>query len=75
MFDPTKLIMLKTDASDLALGVVISQQRLDGKCHPVAFYSQKLTVPEQNYKIYDKELLAIMNLMKYWRVYLESPRH
>ena len=31
MFDPTKPIMLEIDASNLALGVVISQQGLDGK--------------------------------------------
>ena len=75
MFDPTKPIMLETDASNLALGAVISQQRPDRKWHPVAFYSQKLTIPEQNYEIHNKELLAIVDLMKHWRVYLESPRH
>ena len=31
MFDSTKLIMLKTNASDLALGVGISQQKPDEK--------------------------------------------
>ena len=75
MFDPTKPIMLETDASDLALRVVISQQRPDGKWHPVAFYSRKLTIPKQNYEIHDKELLAIVDSMKHWRVYLEGPRH
>ena len=75
MFDSTKPIMLKIDASNLALRAIISQQGLDGKWHPVAFYSQKLTVPEQNYKIHNKELLAIVDLMKHWRVYLEGSRH
>ena len=65
MFDPTKPIMLKTNTSDLTLGAIISQQESDGKWYPVAFYSQKLTVPEQNYEIHNKELLAIVDLMKY----------
>ena len=54
MFDLTKPIMLEMDASDLALGAVISQQKLDKKWHLVAFYSRKLTIPEQYYKIHDK---------------------
>ena len=65
MFDLIKLIMLETDVSDLALGAVISQQKPDGKWHPVAFYSRKLTIPEQNYEIHDKKLLAIVDSMKY----------
>ena len=75
MFNLTKSIMLEIDASDLAFEAVISQQKPDGKWHPVAFYSQKLTVPKQNYEIHNKELLAIVDLMKYWRVYLEGLRH
>ena len=31
MFNPTKPVMLETDALDLALGAVISQQMPDGK--------------------------------------------
>ena len=27
---------------------------------------------ELNYKIYDKELLAIINIFKEWRIYLEG---
>ena len=27
---------------------------------------------EQNYDIYDKELLAVVNTLKHWRVYTES---
>ena len=75
MFDLTKPIMLETNASDLALGTVISQQKLNKIWYSVAFYSQKLTIPEQNYKIHNKKLLAIVELMKHWRVYLEGSKH
>ncbi|RAN66249.1 ribonuclease H family protein, partial [Bacillus sp. SRB_8] len=56
-FDPNLPIILETDASDFALGAVISQRQLDGKLHPIAFYSRKLTAPELIYDVYDKELL------------------
>ena len=65
MFDLTKSIMLETDASNLALGAIISQQRFDEKWHPIAFYSQKLIIPKQNYKIHNKELLAIVDSIKH----------
>jgi hypothetical protein len=74
-FDPEKEIMVETDASDYALGGVINQQGTDGKWHPIAFYSRKLTAAELNYEIHDKELLAIVECLREWRVYLEGPKH
>ena len=65
IFDLTKPIMLETNVSDLVLRAVISQQEHDQKQHLVTFYLQKLTLSEQNYKIYDKKLLAIINFIKY----------
>ncbi len=59
----------EADASDRAIGAVLSQEQ-DGKWHPVAFLSKSLTVTEQNYKIYDKELLVIMLALDEWRHYL-----
>ena len=32
----------------------------DGKWRPVAFISKLLSLPERNYEIHDKEMLAIM---------------
>ncbi|SJK99926.1 uncharacterized protein ARMOST_03237 [Armillaria ostoyae] len=50
---------IEADASEGIIGTVLSQEQ-DGKWRPVAFLSKALTVTECNYKIYDKELLAIM---------------
>jgi len=36
----------------------------DGKWHPVAFYSKSLSFIEQNYKIHDKEMLAIIHALE-----------
>ena len=75
MFDPTREIMIETDASDLALGAVLNQPDDQGKLHPVAFHSRKFSGPELNYEIHDKELLAIVETFKQWRVYLEGSKH
>ena len=31
-----------------------------------------MIIPEQNYDIHDKELLAVVKALKHWRVYAES---
>ncbi len=59
---------VEADASEGAVGAVLSQEQ-DGKWRPVAFLSKSLTVTEQNYEIYDKELLAIMLALDEWRHY------
>ena len=74
-FDPEKEITVKIDALDYALSRTISQIRDDGKLHLIAFYLRKLTLAELNYKIYNKELLAIVECLKEWRVYLEGPKY
>ncbi|KAI0991734.1 hypothetical protein K3495_g16453, partial [Podosphaera aphanis] len=40
--------------------------------HPVAFHPRTLSGPEENYKIHDKELLAIIQCLKEWRAELTS---
>ncbi len=60
---------MEADASEGAIGAVLSQEQ-DGKWRPVLFLSKSLSVTKQNYKIYDKELLAIMLTLEEWRHYL-----
>ena len=55
----------------MAIGACLCQQK-EGKWHPVAYYLRKMMALEQNYDIYDKELLAVVESLKYWRVYAES---
>ena len=71
--DPSLPFILETDASDFALGAVLSQPESldpDSPVHPVAFYSRKLIDAECNYTVHDKELLAIVDAMRFWRHYL-----
>ena len=66
---------METDASDFALGAVLSQMSIDGKLHPVVFYSRKFFAAEINYEIHDKELLAIVDSFQEWRHFLEGAAH
>ena len=69
-----KEFIVTTDASDFAIGVVLSQGNDRGQLQPIAFESRKLSPVEQNYATHEKELLAIMHTIKTWRVYLDR-RH
>src|ERR1700677_2921263 len=66
---------LEVDASGFALGAVLTQRGKDNKRHPVAYFSTTLTEPEQNYDIYDLELLAIVKGLRHWRQYLAGSPH
>ena len=56
-------IMVKTDALNFILGIYLVQKYPD-KWHLVTYYSHKMTPPELNYNIYNKELLGIVIVLK-----------
>ena len=53
---------VETNASGHAIGGVLFQEQ-DGKWKPIAFLSRTMQPAEQNYEIYDKELLAIVEAL------------
>ena len=57
------LIVVKTDVLDFVLGVYLVQKYLNRQ-HLVIYYSRKITPPELNYNIYNKELLGIVAVFK-----------
>ncbi|MBW0527252.1 hypothetical protein O181_066967, partial [Austropuccinia psidii MF-1] len=61
--------IVETNASDYALGAVLSQVNDSGK-NPIAFDSCKLLPAELNYEIHDKDLLVIVWALKRWRAFL-----
>ena len=73
-FDPDLPAIVETDASDFALGAILSQKH-EGQTHPVAFHSRNFTQAEINYDTADKELLAIVDSFKRWRCFLEGANH
>ena len=40
----------------------------------MAFISKSLNTTEQNYKIHDKEMLAVIRYLEAWRYYLEGAK-
>jgi len=74
-FDATKPVLIETDASDFAIGAILSQRDTENRLHPIAFHSRKFTPAEINYEIHDKELLAIVDAFKHWRHYCEGATH
>ena len=46
------------------------QKYKDKIWHLVVYYSRKLIPLELNYNIYNKELLAIVTVLKEWRAFL-----
>ena len=66
---------LEVDTSGFAVGAVLLQKKDDGKRHPMGYYSATLNEAEQNYDIYDLELLAIVKALKHWRPLLTGSPH
>ena len=67
--DPSREFIVTTDASDFAVGAVLSQVWDDGE-HPVAYESRKMNVAELNYATHERELLAVIHSLRTWRHYL-----
>jgi RNase H-like domain found in reverse transcriptase len=70
---------LQADALAYGVGAILSQKgktslslakRSKPTTHPIAYYSATFTPTEQNYNIYEQELLAIMKSLTHWRPYL-----
>lgn len=67
--DFTKEFILTTDASNFALGAVLSQGPV-GSDKPIAYASRTLNQSETKYSTIEKELLAIVWACKHFRPYL-----
>lgn len=67
--DYTKPFILSTDASNSALGAVLSQGEI-GNDLPISFASRTLNKAEIHYSTTEKELLAIVWATKHFRTYL-----
>src|SRR5229473_8537281 len=61
-----------TDASKKSIRGVLMQRDSNGLLCPISFISATLNPAEQNYNIYDRELLALIRGLEEWRHYLEG---
>lgn len=67
--DFQKTFILTTDASNVAIGGILSQGRI-GQDKPIAYYSRTLNSAERNYSTVERELLAMVEATKHFRPYL-----
>ena len=58
--DIDKKMRMEVDASNYAMGGVLSMECEDGLWRPVVFLLKLLNKMERNYEIHDKEMLAIV---------------
>jgi len=65
---------MKVNTLDLAIRGVLSMECKDGKWRPVAFLSKSLNETKRNYKIHDKEILAVIRGLENWRYLLEGTK-
>ena len=68
--DFSQQFILDTDASNAAIGAVLSQIGKDGQEHVIAYGSRLLTKSERQYSVTRRELLAVVVFTKYFRPYL-----
>src|SRR6266851_9823067 len=77
--DFKKVFYLQTDASAYSVGAVLSQEggtpisnspNSKLRRHPIAYYSNTFTPTEQNYNIYEREILGDVKALEHWCPYL-----
>ena len=63
--DYSKPFVLRTEASDTAIGAQLMQE-LDGNLRTVALYSRKLTGSQLNWAVKEKEMYAVIAALHKW---------
>ena len=63
MLDHNKPFQIECDTLKYASGAVLTQLDTNGDWHPCAFISKTFSPTERNYKIYDQELLVIIQAL------------
>jgi len=72
--DLDKKMRMEVDASDFVTGGVLSMECEDRRWKLVAYLSKLLNETERNYKIHDKEMLAVIRGLEVWRHLLEGAK-
>ena len=64
ILDLDKEMQVEADTSDYVIEGVLSTKYENGKWRLVAFIFKSLNAMEQNYKIYDKEILVVIQCLE-----------
>ncbi len=70
--DPPRRAVLTTYAGGIAVAAILTQPEDEGRQHPVAYESRKLTAADRNYPAHALELLAVHALGVFKRYLLGS---
>jgi hypothetical protein len=75
IFNPKLLTELAIDALDYTIGIEVGQIEKDRKYRLIFFFLKKFLGVELNYKIYNKELLAIVRVIEENYYYLKEVKY
>ena len=64
MPDQSRPFQIEADTSKYASGAILTQMDSNGDRHPIAYFSKTFNNTEQNYEIYDRELLGVIRALK-----------
>jgi len=67
-----KEFRVEVDTSNYATRGILSMKCSDEKWRPVAFISKSLSDMERNYKIHNKEMLAVVRCLEAWKYFLKG---
>ena len=65
--DPSKPLVIKTNASDVGIGTMLLQKGIDGCMHLIACASRPLDPAERNYGVTELETLAVIWALTFFR--------
>lgn len=72
IYSPHLPTELHTDASSRGFGAVVLQRQIDGKWHPIAYFSKKTSDAEQKYHSFELETLAIIYSLRRFETWLKG---
>jgi hypothetical protein len=58
--------VIEADLSNYITEGILSQYNKKGALYPIVYFLKQLSLAKCNYKIYNKELLAIIRYFKQW---------
>lgn len=73
MPDYARPFSIACDASDVAIGAVLTQE-VEGEEHPISYFSQKLSPSERKYSVTERECLAVIRAIEKFRGYIEGTK-